>query len=146
MQIKVRRYYCTGTATLGQLFIDGKLFCYTVEDVVRKLDDKNNDGDFNDAGEGKVYGRTAIPAGTYDVITTYSPKYKRMMPLIKDVPGFSGIRIHSGNTHKDTEGCLILGMMQTTYGVAQSRVACKKFDEIIKGQTNIKITIGDYEH
>jgi len=83
-----------GNATLGQLVIDGKFFCHTLEDVVRPV---------------KIPGQTAIPAGMYDVDITYSPHFKTDLPLVKDVPGFEGIRIHAGNTDADTEGCILVG-------------------------------------
>ncbi len=93
--------------THGELFIrmskgEWKDFCYTLEDRVK---DYNKDGDLNDEGEKKVYGETAIPFGKYDIEVTWSPKFKRNMVLIKDVPEFSGIRIHGGNTKDNTFGC-----------------------------------------
>ncbi len=76
--------------------MDGVWECFTLEDRVRP------------AGV-KVYGATAIPEGTYRVLVTPSPKFKRPLPLIVNVPGFDGIRIHPGNTHLDTDGCLLVG-------------------------------------
>jgi hypothetical protein len=70
----------------------------------------------------KVYGETAIPSGIYPITLTYSPKYKKNMPLINNVKGYSGIRIHSGNTHKDTEGCLLVGKNKEVGKVLYSRV------------------------
>jgi hypothetical protein len=89
----------------------------------------------------KRYGETAIPTGHYEVEITYSPKYKRMMPEIKDVKGFSGIRIHSGNTAKDTLGCLIVGKNTVVGMVTDSRKTYYKLFEILKGQKNITIDI-----
>ena len=80
--------------TIGDLFLDGHLFCQTLEDKVR---------------EEKVYGQTAIPAGRYEVRGTYSKRFKVVMPQIMNVPGFEGIRIHSGNKPEHTEGCLLVG-------------------------------------
>jgi hypothetical protein len=81
-------------STLGDLFIDGVWECVSLEDQVRAE---------------KVKGETAIPEGTYEVLLTHSPRFKRVLPLLVDVPGFDGIRIHPGNTHNDTEGCLLVG-------------------------------------
>ncbi len=92
MKIKLIRDRFTDRATLGELFINDAPFCYTLEDKVRP------------EGE-KVYGETAIPEGTYKVIISHSAKFKRDMLEILDVPGFRGIRIHGGNTVKDTFGC-----------------------------------------
>jgi hypothetical protein len=63
------------------------------------------------------------------------------MPLLLDVPFFEGIRIHSGNTSLDTEGCIIVGMVRTENGVGMSRIAFTKLMEKLKGQNNIYLTI-----
>lgn len=105
---------------------------YTVEDPVRNLTDCTAT-----TCKGKVPGVTAIPAGRYEVLDTYSPKYKRMMLELRMVDGhsgFTGIRIHSGNTADDTEGCLILGMSRTGIGVAQSRAAVEEFNKYARAQ------------
>lgn len=91
--------------TIGQLFVveDGQepvFFCFTLEDEVRKLGPN---------GEGKVFGATAIPAGTYDVVVTLSPKFKKQLPRLLNVPFFTGILMHSGNTDADTMGCILVG-------------------------------------
>ena len=92
--------------TKGHLFFNDKLLCDTLEDVVR---DRNADGDLLDEDEGKVYGETAIPYGTYELVVTYSPKFKKSMTLLKDVPEFTGIRIHWGRTIKQSLGCILVG-------------------------------------
>lgn len=104
MNIKlIRKEY--PTYTRGVLFIDDKKFCETLEDVNRDI---NRNGKF-DNGEAKVYGDTCIPYGKYKVIVSYSPKFKRELPEILGVNSFSGIRIHRGNTIKDTLGCILCG-------------------------------------
>jgi hypothetical protein len=95
MLIEVKRFDFKDNYTAGRMYIDNLYFCYTLEDVVR---------------EGvKIDGQTAIPAGTYDVIIDDSTRFGRPMPHILNVPNFKGVRIHSGNTSKDTEGCILLG-------------------------------------
>ena len=90
----------------------------------------------------KVKGQTAIPTGIYHVYITYSPKYKKQMPLIDGVKGFSGIRIHSGNTAKDTEGCLIVGLNTKVGMVTQSRKYYNLlFKELSKTKERIIIDI-----
>lgn len=80
--------------TIGRLFIEGSYFCDTLEDSIKKI---------------KISGKTAIPKGRYRVIMSDSFKYNKRMPELLDVPNFSGIRIHAGNTAEDTQGCILVG-------------------------------------
>lgn len=102
--------------TLGRLTVDGDFFCYTLEDTCR-FDGK------------KIPGKTCIPEGTYELAMTYSPKYakrgKPTMPRLMDVPGFKGILLHPGNTHEDTEGCILVGMKRDVDAgtLSDSRIA-----------------------
>ena len=99
MEIKVIRNVLTSEYTVGELYIDSVFYCHTIEDRYRKIQKK----------EDKIYGVTAIPCGSYPVVLDFSSKYSKMMPHILDVPYFSGIRIHSGNSDEDSLGCLIVG-------------------------------------
>lgn len=112
MILTLKRIQFGEDATIGNLYVDGELECDTLEDKVRE------DGE-------KVAGETAIPAGTYTVELTYSSKFKKTMPELKDVPNFSGIRIHSGNTADDTEGCILVGtwLDKNSYKLTNSRNA-----------------------
>lgn len=92
--------------TKGVLFFNNKTLCDTLEDRVRDI---NADGDLLDKGEEKIYGETAVPYGTYELDVTYSPKFKREMTLVKNVPHFTGIRIHWGRTIKQSLGCILVG-------------------------------------
>lgn len=94
MLLELQRRKSSDKATLGELFLNGKHFCYTLEDVVRTA---------------KIQNKTAIPAGGYDVTITFSNRFGKRMPLLESVPNFSGIRIHCGNTDKDTDGCILVG-------------------------------------
>lgn len=105
MKLKVIREILTPTETLGSLFIDDKFFCYTLEDVDRKL---NNDQSEEYIKAHKVKDQTAIPSGDYRVILSMSNRFKRIMPEVLNVKGFQGIRIHGGNTHKDSSGCILV--------------------------------------
>lgn len=111
MELQVIRRMCNATSTIGELTIDGKFQCYTLEDQVRPV------------GEPKVFGQTAIPYGKYPVVVTFSPHFQRDLPLLVDVPGFDGVRIHPGNTPADTEGCLLVGLGHTDGTVTDSRLA-----------------------
>lgn len=95
MKLFLQRIAQTPEYTIGRLEINGKFFCHTLEDSVR---------------EQKIAGKTAIPEGTYNVVVNRSPRFKRDLPLLLDVPYFEGIRIHRGNTAKDTSGCILVGI------------------------------------
>lgn len=118
MRLTVLRIANKPTYTIGKLYIDGCYYCDVLEDVDRGLD---NDMEESEILKKKIKGQTAIPTGTYPVKITYSPKYKKNMPLIENVKGYSGIRIHSGNTHKDTEGCVLVGKNKEVGKVLESR-------------------------
>lgn len=105
MELLLERKYLKSNYTIGKLYIDGKFFCNTLEDCVRDI---NKNGTF-DCGEFKIKGHTAIPYGKYEVNITYSLKFRRDLPLLLNVPFFEGIRIHRGNTHKDSSGCILVG-------------------------------------
>lgn len=130
MKIKLIRDKFTKQSTTGKLFVDGAFQCFTLEDTVRS------------AGV-KVYGKTAIPAGTYDVSVTFSNKFGRLLPLLEDVPMFSGIRIHSGNAPKDTLGCILVGTARSADFVGGSRIAFTAlFKKILEAKNKgEKITI-----
>jgi len=106
MRLRLERKYLGEEYTIGHLYVDEVRLCEVIEDKVR---DVNADGDLDDEGEEKVYGETAIPYGLYNMDLTMSPKFKRLLPIILDVPHFTGIRIHRGNTAKDSHGCLLPG-------------------------------------
>jgi hypothetical protein len=128
MNLFLKRQVKTSDFTLGELFIDGISFCQTVEDMERM------------EGE-KVWGKTAIPKGTYKVIVNTSNRFKKEMPLLLDVKNYEGVRIHAGNTAEDSHGCIIVGMVRTLNGVGMSRVAYQKLMDRLKGVHDIVITI-----
>lgn len=103
--------------TVGELLIDGVKFCDTLEDRERLAWSLMP---FRQLLGTKVFGATAIPAGRYEVVLTYSERFKRTLPLLLKVPQFDSIRIHGGNTEADTEGCILIGKLdpktQTIYG------------------------------
>lgn len=138
MKLTLKRIALRPTYTIGKLYIDDVYFCDTIEDTVRDL---NKNGKF-DNGEKKIHSKTAIPYGTYEIKWTYSPRFKKYTPQLMNVPSFEGIRIHSGNTSADTEGCLILGKNKQVGKVLNSRDTINKFYPIIKEAcSNGKVTI-----
>ena len=128
MKLTLKRIALRSTYTIGRLYVDGNYFCDTLEDTVRDL---NKNGKF-DNGEKKVYAKTAIPYGTYEIKWTYSPRFKKYTPQLMNVPSFEGIRIHSGNSSTDTEGCLLLGENKKVGMVLNSRATINKFYTLIK--------------
>ena len=112
MKLLLKRLHKTSNSTIGELSIDGKFEAYTLEDVERKE---------------KVFGKTAIPKGTYEVVMTMSNRFKKMMPLLLNIEGFVGVRIHSGNNASQTEGYILLGTTRSIDFIGGSRDAIAKF-------------------
>ena len=96
--------------TPGQLYASGLRVGYTCEDEDRNLENGK---------EAKIYGRTAIPRGTYPLEVSYSHRFGKLLPAVLDVPGYSGIRIHGGNRAEDSLGCILVGQVRTANGIAQ---------------------------
>lgn len=109
MNLYIYRRVKDPTYTVGHIYDGVQRLCDTLEDPVRELVDLNGDGDFNDPGEGKVYGQTAIPARKYELKMLHSPTFQRPMPYLCDVPGFTSVMIHPGNSVADTSGCILVG-------------------------------------
>jgi len=126
MQITVKRLYKTDTSTIGELLIDGVFECFTLEDIERPV---------------KLTAETAIPKGTYKVIINESNRFKRLMPLLLNVPNFEGVRIHSGNTNHDTEGCILVGQTRNKNYIGQSRKAFAKLFKKMQTAKDITLTI-----
>lgn len=117
----VRRASLAG-CTIGDISIDAEFECYSLEDQVREIPNVP-------VSAWKVAGETAIPQGTYQVIVTHSPHFGRDLPLLVNVPGFSGVRIHPGNTKADTDGCVLVGQKIGEAEVMDSR---KAFDALFE--------------
>ena len=122
----------TTKSTVGQLFLNDKFECFTLEDVDRNLEAYP---------ERKLKKETCIPRGFYKVVLSLSPKYKRVMPEVLYVPGFSGIRIHSGNTKEDTEGCILVGKTRKEDYVGQSRLAYDALFKKLSLDSDTQITL-----
>lgn len=120
MELVVKRKTFTEKSTIGELFIDGKFFCWTLEDKDRGFSQADN---VLTIKAKKLFAITAIPYGRYKVTLTDSSRFGKLLPLLNDVKGFAGIRIHPGNKPEDTEGCILLGYEMATDSVLKSRMA-----------------------
>ena len=138
MKLELKRKALMDTYTMGDLFVNDVFFSNVLEDKVR---DFNKDGDLNDSGETKVYGETAIPYGIYTIDLTYSNRFKKILPLIENVKGFEGIRIHPGNTAVDTHGCLLVGNNTEKGKVTDSRKVFEKLMARLVDAHEMKETI-----
>lgn len=148
MKILVDRKWKKDTYTIGNLYVNGKLFCNTLEDRDRGL--KQTDS-LSYIRSKKVYGETAIPTGKYKItLDVVSPKYaaikwyanlcKGKMPRILNVPGFDGILMHPGNTPLDTYGCILVGKNTIKGQLTQSKDTFAKLykemqNAVKKGET-----------
>lgn len=139
IKLLIKRIAKQPTYTIGKLYINDKYYCDTLEDKDREL--KQTDSLVSIKAH-KIYGKTAIPTGEYFVNLTYSPKFKRILPVIQNVKGYEGIRIHSGNTADDTEGCILVGYNTVKGMVVKSKATLERLIKILlQGDDKIIITI-----
>ena len=151
MQLTVKRSYRGSDYTVGHLYVDGKFFCDTMEDIDRGLNDRMPVTQIKSI---KVKGKTCIPYGTYVVsMNTVSPKYsnyskypyalfvKGKMPRVMDVPGFEGVLIHPGTTANDTEGCLLVGENKVKGKLINSQATWKRLCSVLLKAYNNKESI-----
>lgn len=114
MELKLVREEFTVESSIGRLYLNMEFECFTLEDRVRPV---------------KVKGSTAIPYGHYEVIISFSQRFKTPLPLLLSVHNFDGIRIHPGNYPRDTDGCILVGTEKSVDKVEHSRIA---FDKLFK--------------
>lgn len=142
MEIKVKRIARKDGYTIGRMSLNEEYFCDTLEDTDRGL---NSTMSVDEILSKKRKGITAIPTGKYDVILTFSPKFKRVLPLLLNVKGYEGVRIHAGNTNKDTEGCLLVGENKIKGQIINSRATLERLMSVLleceKRKEKVTITI-----
>ena len=140
MELKLERKYRSNNYCIDKLYINGKYFSDVLEDPDRGLTDTMS---LEEIKKIKIKGNTCIPYGTYNITITYSPRFKKNLPLLNNVKGFDGIRIHSGNKPQDTEGCLLPGFNKVKGQVIDSRVTTDKLIAQIQQALNKgeKVTI-----
>ena len=142
MEIQVNRIARKDGYTIGRMSLNGEYFCDTLEDTDRGLSDSMQ---VDEILAKKIKAQTAIPTGKYDVILTFSPRFKRVLPLLLNVPGYQYIRVHNGNRPDSTEGCLLVGENKEKGKVLNSRATLEKLMSILleceKRKEKITITI-----
>ena len=126
MKIVVVRDTFTENSTIGKMLIDGAFFCYTLEDTIRDV---------------KIAGETAIPYGSYKVVVNMSNRFKRLMPLLLNVKGFEGVRVHNGNTKEHTHGCILVGATKSKDFIGLSKQTFTKLMKKLEGQKDITLEI-----
>ena len=124
--LQLIRYQFQPERTFGKLAQDGVFLCYTLEDGTKSVVHPKSKG--------------LISTGEYRVDLTWSPRFNRILPLLENVPGFEGIRIHSGNTERDTEGCILVGLHRDDVEIINSRAALQKLLEVVTFPTVLVIT------
>ena len=124
MTVTVKRKEFTEQSTIGEMFVNGVFLCYTLEDKDRGLKDSD---EIEVIALKKVHSKTAIPYGTYQCAFSMSNRFQRVLPEVYGVKGFKGIRIHSGNSSADSEGCILLGNTKCKDFIGESRLAMSNF-------------------
>ena len=143
MEIKVVRKEFLPDRCLGELFINNKFFCHTLEDTDRGLKNTMSNKEIDDI---KINGSTACPTGRYRVVLSYSIKLKRFLPLLLDVPRGRGVRIHKGSSPNYTSACVLVGFgvnkrKHTLTGIKQAEEELIKVLKVANLSEPLYITI-----
>jgi hypothetical protein len=144
LNLKLERKWKKEKYTIGNLFINGVFFSNVLEDTVRGL---RQDMTPEEIQKIKIHGQTAIPSGRYEIRVTLSARFRRQLPILLNVPGYAGVRIHPGNTDANTEGCLLPGKNDRVGQVSNSRATMaalqKQIEEAIYQNSKVYIEIVD---
>ena len=142
MKLRLERKYRCSNYCIDKLYINNEYFSDALEDPDKGLTDTMS---LEEIKKIKIKGNTCIPYGTYNITITYSPRFKKNLPLLNNVKGFDGIRIHSGNKPQDTEGCLLPGFNKVKGQVINSKVTTDKLiaqiQQAINKKEKVTITI-----
>ena len=128
MNLRFLRKHPSADCIIGELFVNDVFECYTLEDIERPV---------------KLPGITAIPRGFYEVVITFSARFKKQLPLLLKVPNYDGVRIHSGNIAADTEGCILVGKVKRINSIEQSRTAFKNLFSKLEAASKVEKIILD---
>lgn len=133
MEIIVKRVARRDTYTIGKMYLNGEYFCDVLEDRDRGLTQSTP---LSTIKKIKIPNETAIPTGLYKVIVNMSPKFRRFLPRLLNVPGFEGVLIHRGNSDKDSSGCLLIGENKVKGKVINSTIYENKLVDILSKVQN----------
>ena len=125
MKLWLPRGHSRKNATISPLLVDGVWHSFVCEDVIREVPGVP-------VSSWKIPGQSAIPAGTYNIVLTQSQRFHRVLPLLENVPGFAGVRLHPGNGPSDSSGCLLPGYDKFENSVGRSRLAFEELFEAMK--------------
>lgn len=144
LNLKLERKWKKEKYTIGNLYVNGVFFSNVLEDTVRGL---RQDMTPEEIKKIKIHGQTAIPSGRYEIRVTLSARFRRQLPILLNVPGYAGVRIHPGNTDANTEGCLLPGKNDRIGQVSNSRATMaalqKQIEEAIYQNSKVYIEIVD---
>lgn len=142
MEIQVIRKFKKDTYCIGEMLVNGKHFCDTIEDCDRGL---RQDMSLSQLKKMKKYGITAIPSGTYNVVVYFWPKYRKKYPLLQNVPAYTGVLIHGLTNASQSLGCIGVGENKIKGGLINSekyvRELTKMCEEAIQSGEQVTITI-----
>ena len=149
MEIRIDRAWKKRDYTISRVFIDGKRFgdgrnyCNALEDFDRGL---TSDMSVDDILSVKVYGKTAIPTGKYSVVLSWSSKFKKILPEVRAVKGFTGIRLHSLNNAEQSQGCIGFGVNDKVGWISNSKYWCnliqKRISDAISKGEKVYLIVG----
>lgn len=144
LNLKLERKWKKEKYTIGNLYVNGVFFSNVLEDTVRGL---RQDMTPEEIQKIKIHGQTAIPSGRYEIRVTLSARFRRQLPILLNVPGYAGVRIHPGNTDANTEGCLLPGKNDRVGQVSNSRATMaalqNQIEEAIYQNSKVYIEIVD---
>ena len=137
---KKPKYTISNVYVNGKRFTDGKQYCNALEDTDRGL---TSDMTVDQILKKKLYGKTAIPTGRYNITLYDSPKFKKNLPAVNAVKGFTGVLIHSGNKPEDTLGCILIGRNDKVGWISNSKYWFGLLYKLIKDTlaTGEKVTL-----
>lgn len=138
LQVLLTRNWRKDTYTIGRIYTNGNFFCNSLEDKDRGL---MQGMPLETLKKMKVQDQTAIPVGTYRLRVTMSPRFKRELVEVVDVPAFTGIRFHRGVNENHTSGCVLTGMNKIKGGLVDGAKYEEEFTKMVKAADEAWLTV-----